>query len=97
MEYGGCVYMLTNFQHTVLYIGVTSNLRQRIYQHQTKEFKNSFAARYNCEILVWYQFFSRIEDAISREKQLKAGSRKNKENLIHTSNPGWNDLSHAID
>ena len=84
--------MLTNFQHTVLYVGVSSNLQLRIYQHKTKEFKNSFAARYNCEILVWYECFSRIEDAIAREKQIKGGSRKNKEELIHAGNPGWKDL-----
>lgn len=97
MEYGGCVYILTNFQHTVLYVGVSANLRNRIYQHKTKEFKNSFTTRYNCEILVWFEFFSRIEDAIAREKQLKAGSRKKKEDLIHETNPGWKDLWQEID
>ncbi len=92
MEYGGCVYIMTNFQHTVLYIGVTSNLPQRIFQHKNKEFKNSFTSRYNCDILVWYESFSRIEDAIAREKQLKAGNRKKKEVLIHEINPHWKDL-----
>ncbi|MBK6635022.1 MAG: GIY-YIG nuclease family protein [Chitinophagaceae bacterium] len=92
MEYGGCVYIITNFHNTVLYIGVTSNLPNRIYQHRTKEFKTSFTARYNCDKLVWYECFSRIEDAIAREKQLKAGNRKRKEDLIHAMNPHWNDL-----
>ena len=92
MEYGGCVYIMANFHNTVLYIGVTSNLPNRIYQHRTKEFKTSFTARYNCDKLVWYECFSRIEDAIAREKQLKAGNRKRKEDLIHAMNPHWNDL-----
>ena len=96
MQYGGHVYIVTNFQHTVLYTGVTSNLTQRIYQHKTKYFKNSFTARYNCEILVWYEWFPRIEEAIAREKQLKAGSRKKKEDLIHALNPGWKDLWQEI-
>ena len=92
MQYGGCVYIMTNFHHTVLYIGVTSNLPLRIHQHKTKEFKTSFTSRYNCDILVWFESFSRIEDAIAREKQLKAGNRKRKEDLIHAMNPHWNDL-----
>lgn len=92
MEYGGCVYIITNFHNTVLYIGVTSNLPNRIYQHRTKEFKTAFTARYNCDKLVWHESFSRIEDAIAREKQLKAGNRKRKEDLIHAMNPHWNDL-----
>ncbi len=92
MEYGGCVYIMTNFHHTVLYIGVTSNLPQRIFQHKNKVFKKSFTNRYNCELLVWYESFSRIEDAIAREKQLKAGNRKRKEDLIHAKNPNWEDL-----
>ena len=87
MQYGGCVYIMTNFHNTVLYTGVTSNLPQRIYQHKTKHFKTSFTANYNCDKLVWYECFGRIEDAIAREKQLKAGNRKRKEDLIHTLNP----------
>ena len=96
MEYGGCVYITTNFHHTVLYTGVTADLYRRIEQHRNKEFKNSFTAKYNCDILVWYEWFSRIEDAIAREKQIKAGSRKKKEGLIHGMNPHWNDLSGEI-
>ncbi len=92
MEYGGCVYITTNFHHTVLYTGVTADLYRRIEQHRNKEFKNSFTAKYNCDILVWYEWLSRIEDAITREKQITAGSRKKKEDLIHEMNPSWNDL-----
>lgn len=96
MKYGGCVYILTNFHNTVLYIGVTSDLPKRIHQHKSKEFKNSFTAKYNCDKLVWYEWFSRIEEAIAREKQLKAGNRKRKEDLIHAMNPHWNDLWEEI-
>jgi putative endonuclease len=96
MEYGGCVYIMTNFHNAVLYTGVTSNLPQRIYQHKTKEFKTSFTAKYNCDKLVWYEWFSRIEDAITREKQLKACNRKGKEDLIHALDPHWNDLCEEV-
>lgn len=92
MKYGGFVYIITNFHNTVLYVGVTSDLRARILEHKNKEYKYSFSAKYNCDKLVWYESFSRIEEAIEREKQLKAGNRKRKEDLIHNINPHWNDL-----
>jgi putative endonuclease len=92
MKYGGCVYIMTNFHNTVLYTGVTSDLPKRVYQHKTKEYKNSFTAKYNCDKLVWHEWFSRIEDAIAREKQIKAGSRRKKEDLIHGMNTHWKDL-----
>lgn len=96
MKYGGFVYIITNFHNTVLYTGVTSDLPSRIFQHKTKEFKTSFTARYNCDKLVWYEWFERIEIAIEREKQIKAGSRRKKEDLIHAMNPQWNDLWEEI-
>ena len=96
MQYGGCAYIIANFHNTVLYTGVTSDLRSRINQHKNKEFKNSFTAKYNCDKLVWYESFSRIEDAIAREKQIKSGSRKKKEDLVHAMNPHWNDLWEEI-
>ncbi|WP_369385315.1 GIY-YIG nuclease family protein, partial [Jejuia pallidilutea] len=86
------VYFMTNKNNTVIYIGVTSNLTKRVYQHKTKEFKG-FTAKYNCEKLVYFEEYSDISDAISREKQLKAGNRKRKEALINKDNPDWNDLS----
>jgi len=96
MQYGGCVYIISNFHNTVLYTGVTSNLPNRIYQHKNKEFKNIFTAKYNCEKLVWYEWFDRIEEAIAMEKKIKAGNRKKKEDLIHAKNPHWNDLWEEI-
>ncbi|MBC3758780.1 GIY-YIG nuclease family protein [Hyunsoonleella sp. SJ7] len=86
------VYFLTNKNNTVIYIGVTSNLEKRIYQHKTKALKG-FTAKYNCDKLVYFETFSDINDAIAREKQLKSGNRKRKENLINKDNPEWNDLS----
>jgi len=86
MKYGGCVYILTNKHHTVLYTRVTSDLKKRIWQHQNKEFKNSFTSKYNCDKLVYYENFIRIEEAIAREKQIKGASRKAKETLINGFN-----------
>ena len=91
-KYGGFVYIITNIQKTVLYVGVTSELRERIHQHKTKHFANSFSARYNTTILVWFEQYDYIEDAIIKEKQIKGGNRKAKEKLINIINPEWKDL-----
>jgi putative endonuclease len=87
---------LTNNHNTVLYTGVTSDLKKRIWQHKNKEFKSSFTANYNCDKLVWYENFLRIEEAIAREKQIKSASRKAKEKLIESINPGWEDLGEVV-
>ncbi|MEC4005624.1 GIY-YIG nuclease family protein [Flavobacterium sp. SUN052] len=92
----GFIYIITNKNNTTLYIGVTSNLPQRILQHKTKHYKDSFSARYNLDKLVYYESFQMIGDAIAREKQLKAGNRATKEALIKSSNPNWNDLFEEI-
>jgi putative endonuclease len=92
MEYGGCVYIMTNKNHTVLYTGVTSDIIGRIWQHKNKVYPKSFTARYNCDKLVYHFFYSRIEEAIANEKAIQAGSRKNKINLINSLNPNWIDL-----
>lgn len=86
------VYILANKANTVLYIGVTSDLQVRVLQHKQKEFKG-FTAKFNCDRLVYFETFQWIQDAIDREKQLKAGSRQKKIDLIVSSNPAWNDLS----
>ena len=92
MESGGCVYILTNFKHTVLYIGVTSELYFSIKEHKDKCHPNSFSARYNCDLLVFFEQFDSIEEAIIREKQLKNWKRAWKINLINELNPNWEDL-----
>lgn len=92
----GFIYIITNKNNTVLYIGVTSNLPQRIEEHKQKRYENSFSARYNLNKLVYYEQFQMIGDAIGREKQLKAGNRATKEKLINSINPNWNDLYEEI-
>jgi putative endonuclease len=97
MERGGYVYILTNKNNTTLYIGVTANLQSRVYEHKTNVYPQSFTAKYNLSKLVYYETFLHIEEAIAREKQLKAGSRKKKEALINTLNPEWKDLFDHIE
>ena len=88
----GYIYILTNKTNSVLYVGVTSNLEQRIWQHRMGKFSNAFTSRYNITKLVYYEEFLSIEDAIKREKQLKGGSRQKKTDLIERMNPEWNEL-----
>ncbi|MGV9003147.1 GIY-YIG nuclease family protein [Flavobacterium sp.] len=92
----GFIYIITNKNNTTLYIGFTSNLPSRIIEHIEKRYQNSFSARYNLNKLVYYEQFQMIGDAIAREKQLKAGNRATKENLINSLNPDWNDLYEEI-
>ena len=93
---GGFVYILTNKHHTTLYVGVTSDLYSRSVDHREKLFPKSFSAKYNLNKLVYYEVFDSIVEAIKREKQLKAGSRKKKEDLINKYNPEWKDLFYII-
>ncbi|HEV8082502.1 MAG TPA: GIY-YIG nuclease family protein [Chitinophagaceae bacterium] len=96
MKHGGFVYIITTQYNTVLYTGVTSALRARIFEHRTKFYPKSFTAKYNCNKIVWYQFFPSIEESIEREKQIKAGNRKAKVALINKLNPTWKDLWYEI-
>ncbi len=86
------VYIVTNYSNRVLYTGVTNDLYRRVYQHKNKLLKG-FTHRYNCRKLVWFQETESIESAILREKQIKAGSRDKKIQLIESINPEWVDLS----
>jgi len=92
MFHQSAVYFMTNKNNTVLYIGVTSNLIKRVYQHKIKAYKG-FTQKYNCDKLVYFEVFSDINEAIEREKKLKKGNRKRKKNLVNKENPEWNDLS----
>jgi putative endonuclease len=85
------VYILASRRNGTLYIGVTSNLPQRVWQHRTGVVPG-FTKRYGCKTLVWCELHSTMLDAIAREKQLKGGSRKKKLDLIETANPDWRDL-----
>jgi putative endonuclease len=89
---GGTVYILTNFMHSTFYTGVTSELLFRIKEHKEKAYPNSFSAKFNINILVYYCSFSTIEEAIDEEKRIKGGSRAKKIKLIQTMNPNWSDL-----
>jgi len=92
MERQYCIYILTNRNNTVLYTGVTNNLPRRIYEHKAK-LTEGFTKRYNVDKLVYYEVFDQIENAILREKQIKAGPRAKKIALINGMNPKWLDLS----
>ncbi|MGE0089862.1 MAG: GIY-YIG nuclease family protein [Bacteroidales bacterium] len=93
---GGYVYILTNQNNTVLYTGVTNDLSRRLEEHKSKANPQSFTSRYNVNKLVYYETHFLIGDAIGREKQIKAGSRKKKEDLINGINPDWDDLSGRV-
>ena len=92
MQHGGTVYIMSSPNRTTLYVGVTSDLLDRIEKHRNKYYPGSFSAKYNCVMLVYYKNFQGIEEAIAEEKRLKGGSRKQKESLILSVNPGWIDL-----
>ena len=79
------VYIMSNDWHTVLYTGVTSDLKRRVYEHKEKLIEG-FTKRYNITKLLYYEMSDDIESAISREKQIKAGSRKKKIELINSFN-----------
>lgn len=85
------VYILTNKDNYVLYTGVTNDLVRRLWEHKNNS-GNSFAKKYQCNKLVYYDYSESITDAINREKQIKAGSRQKKLDLINSFNPQWLDL-----
>lgn len=89
------VYLSTNSADTVIYTGVTNNLIKRIYEHKNN-FVSSFTSKYKITKLVYYEVFDDINEAIAREKQIKAGSRLKKLELIRGSNYGFNDLYFEI-
>ncbi len=84
-------YIVASRSHT-LYVGVTGDLRKRIFEHKWKE-HDGFTEKYNCDRLVWFEIFQDVEKAIAREKQLKRWRREKKIALIEKSNPAWIDLS----
>jgi len=85
------VYLMTNKNNTVIYTGVTSDLKKRVYEHKEKLVKG-FTKRYNLDKLVYYEVLDDPYNAISREKQIKSGSRQKKIDLINKMNKKWNDL-----
>ena len=83
---------MCSMNHSTLYVGVTSNLPSRVYDHKCKIYPTSFTARYKCVKLVYYRRFDLITEAIEEEKRIKGGSRKKKETLISKMNAEWRDL-----
>ncbi len=95
MKKQGYVYILFNKRNGTLYTGVTSDIVKWVYEHKNKVVKG-FTERYSVDKLGYYEISDSIEAAIVREKQIKAGSRKNKLKLIESINPNWDDLYYDI-
>ncbi len=94
-DFQPAVYMMASGRNGTIYTGVTSNLRQRAWQHR-EGMVDGFTEQYGCKLLVWYELHATMEHAILREKQLKGGSRKKKLALIEGANPRWRDLFENI-
>jgi len=90
-----CVYIMTNRREGTLYVGVTSQLGARVWQHKTGALPG-FTSEYNLHHLVWFERHETMASAIVREKQLKAGNRQRKLALIEAINPEWQDLYEQI-
>lgn len=90
-----CVYMMTNQRNGTLYVGVTSDLLSRVYEHE-QGLGDGFTKKYDCKLLVYFELHETMYEAISREKQIKAGSRAKKLRLIETLNPRWLDLHETL-
>jgi putative endonuclease len=86
---------MTNKNNTVFYTGVTNNIKRRVYEHKEK-MVGGFTRRYNINKLVYYEVFCDIYNAISREKQIKGGSRQKKMELISSINKEWKDLYNEL-
>jgi putative endonuclease len=89
------VYIMTNKLNTVLYTGISNNLRRRTFEHKEK-IGSKFTKRYNINKLVYYEIYQDSYNAISREKQIKAGSRQKKIEMINKMNPEWKDLYYSL-
>lgn len=89
------MYILANYNNRVLYTGVTNNLVRRVWEHKEK-LSEGFTKKYEVTKLVYYEFFEDISVAIQREKQIKAGPRKKKLDLINKFNPEWQDMYSQI-
>lgn len=86
------IYFMTNSNNTTLYTGVTNDIERRVKEHKLK-LNKGFTQKYNCTKLVYFEKFDSPKSAIAREKQIKSGSRKKKNELIHSVNPEWKDLA----
>lgn len=89
------VYIASNATNSTLYTGVTNHLARRVFEHKMS-MGSIFTSKYRITKLVYYEIYTDIQRAIEREKQIKAGSRKKKIDLIHSINPHWDDLFEKI-
>ncbi|MBQ8443004.1 MAG: GIY-YIG nuclease family protein [Bacteroides sp.] len=89
------VYILSNNSRSVLYIGITNDLHRRFLEHKNGV-TEGFTKKYRCHILLYYESFTDIKEAIAREKELKGWSREKKENLIRSINPRYWDMAHEL-
>ncbi|EMS32881.1 Excinuclease ABC subunit C [Mariniradius saccharolyticus AK6] len=90
------VYILTNFNRTVIYVGVTNSLSRRIAEHHEQINPDGFTAKYQCKYLVYYEIHQYIRNALAREKEIKSWRREKKNQLIEEFNPGWNFLNNDV-
>jgi putative endonuclease len=95
MEKQPAIYILASQRNGTLYVGVTSNLVKRVWEHKNDQM-DGFSHRYGVHMLVYYEILDTMDAAITREKQIKAGSRAKKLRLIESMNPDWNDLYVSI-
>jgi putative endonuclease len=91
-EYNFYIYILTNWNDKVMYIGMTNNLERRLHEHKNK-LVDGFTKKYNVNKLVYYEHGTDVHAAIAREKEIKKWRREKKNNLVMTMNPEWKDLS----
>lgn len=94
---GGYLYIVTNKHNTVLYIGVTSGLVKRMWEHRARLHPASFTARHNLSKLVYFKKFDSIEEAYQEQEMLNAGTRVDQVKLIEEANREWKDLTEALD
>jgi predicted GIY-YIG superfamily endonuclease len=90
-----CVYIVANRRNGTLYVGVTANLAKRAFEHR-ESLVRGFSKKYGCKMLVWYEPYENMYDAIAREKQIKAGSRAKMLALIENLNPDWRDIYETV-
>lgn len=89
------VYLLTNWNNRVLYVGMTNDLRRRLYEHKN-ELADGFTKKYHIHKLVYFEETSDVHSAIAREKQIKGWTRAKKNALVETKNPEWKDLTNIV-
>ena len=92
------IYIITNKSKEILYVGITNDLYTRMQQHLQDSIgeKKTFAGKYNCRYLIYYERFANVNHAIDREKEIKGWKRVKKENLINSINPVWNFLNDEL-